>query len=82
MTSTNINKSIEVTFFNIDELTSTLDPDSKIYYSSHGKESPLDYVKISNLLIYNYTQIEAQLETSRLFHQVLHPAAQYLRKRK
>ena len=62
MTSTNINKSIEVTFFNIDELTSTLDPDSKIYYSSHGKESPLDYVKISNLLIYNYTQIEAQLE--------------------
>ena len=62
MASTNIKKSIEVTFFNIDELTSTLDPDSKLYYSSHGKESPLEYVKINNFLLYNYTQIEAQLE--------------------
>ena len=63
MTSSNVKSSIEVTFFNIDELTSTLDPDSKLYYSSHGKESPLEYVKINNLLIYNYTQMDsAQLE--------------------
>lgn len=60
--STNMKKAMEVTFFNIDTENSTLDEDSKLYYSSHGNESPLLYVKIPNLLIYDASNIEAQLE--------------------
>ena len=51
-----------VTYYNINQVESTLDPGSKLAYDNIGDESPIRYNKIEDFIIYGFNRIELQLE--------------------
>lgn len=51
-----------VTYYNINQVESTLDPGSKLAYDYIGDESPIRYNKIEDFIIYGFNRIELQLE--------------------
>lgn len=51
-----------VTYYNINQVESTLDPGSKIAYDNIGEDSPIKYNMIRDFIIYGLGRIELQLE--------------------
>ena len=51
-----------VTYYNINQTESTLDPGSKLAYDNIGDESPIRYNRIEDFIIYGFNRIELQLE--------------------
>ena len=51
-----------VTYYNINNELSNLDPGSKLAYNNIGKDNPLRYNKIDDFIIYGFQRIELQTE--------------------
>ena len=51
-----------VTYYNINQVETSLDPGSKLAYDNIGDNSPIRYNKIEDFIIYGFNRIELQLE--------------------
>lgn len=60
--TSNGQKPVKCTYYNLNKQESTLDPGSKLIYSEMGEDSPLRFDRIKNLYIYGMPRLEINLE--------------------
>lgn len=60
--TSNGQKPVKCTYYNVNKQESTIDPGSKLIYAEMGQESPLRFDRIKNVYIYGMPRLEVNLE--------------------